>query len=84
MGNSSLVHRHLKLGRIVRLGFGSIVVVMIGVGVSSKLAMNRVVDTTNWVKHTYTVLDNIQLLEKQLVDAETGQRDFCLPGKSHF
>jgi methyl-accepting chemotaxis protein len=84
MGNSSLVHRHLKLGRIVRLGFGSIVVVMIGVGVSSKLAMNRVVDTTNWVKHTYTVLDNIQLLEKQLVDAETGQRGFLFTGEEPF
>jgi CHASE3 domain sensor protein len=84
MTNQVLMNRRFKLGRIVRLGFGAIVVVMVGVGLSSKLSMNRVVDTTDWVKHTHTVLGNIQDLEKQLVDAETGQRGFIFTGDENF
>jgi methyl-accepting chemotaxis protein len=84
MANQVLMNRRFKLGRIVRLGFGAIVVVMVGVGLSSKLSMNRVVNTTDWVKHTHTVLSNIQDLEKLLVDAETGQRGFLFTGDEQF
>lgn len=84
MNSSSLLQKNFKLGRIVRLGFGAIVVVMVGVGVSSKLSMNRVVETTAWVEHTHHVIGDINALEKFLVDAETGQRGFLFTGDETF
>lgn len=84
MNSYSLFQSHLKLGRIVRLGFGAIVVVMVGVGISSKWSMNRVVETTDWVEHTHHVLADIRTLEKLLVDAETGQRGFLFSDDEVF
>lgn len=84
MNSQSLIKSQFKLGRVVRLGFGTIVVVMIGVGVSSKLSMNRVVESSDWVKHTYQVIGDIHKLEKALVDAETGQRGFIFTGEESF
>jgi methyl-accepting chemotaxis protein len=84
MNSQSIINSRFKLGRIVRLGFGTVVVVMIGVGVSSKLAMNRIVESNGWVEHTHTVISDIRLLEKHLVDAETGQRGYLFTDDEQF
>lgn len=84
MTSQSSIYSRFKLGRIVRLGFGTIVVVMVGVGVSSKLAMNRVVQSNEWITHTHAVIGDIHELEKQLVDAETGQRGYLFTSDENF
>lgn len=84
MNNQSFVPSRFKLGRIVRLSFGSIMLVMVGVGISTKLSMNQVVETNQWVDHTYKVIGDIRLLEKTLVDAETGQRGYLYTGDELF
>jgi len=84
MVSQSLLHGQFKLGPVVRLGFGAMVFMILGVGISSKLSMVRVVDTSHWVKHTFQVIGDLRLLEKYLVDAETGQRGFLFTGNEQF
>jgi methyl-accepting chemotaxis protein len=74
----------IRLSKIVPLGFGSIFLLMIGIGVASKLSVNKLVETLEWQNHTYMVKTNLQSLEKDLVDAETGQRGFIFTGKEEY
>ena len=61
------------------IGFGALVIAMI--------AAVRVFDTnrrsTERVRHTYEVVDQISLLELQLERAETGRRGFLLSGSQY-
>lgn len=84
MNSQSLIGNQFKLGRVVCFGFGTVIVVMAGVGIFSKLSMNRVAESSDWVKHTYQVTGNIDNLAKALVDAETGQRGFIFTGEERF
>ncbi|HLO52585.1 MAG TPA: CHASE3 domain-containing protein [Kamptonema sp.] len=73
-----------RLRRIITLGFGSIFLLMIGIGVLSKLSLNKLAEAVDWQTHTYLVKTNLQALEKDLVDAETGQRGFLLTNKQEY
>lgn len=84
MKSQSFISKRFKLGQVIVLSFSTIVVTMIGVGASSTLAMRRMVNTSELVKHTFRVEANILQLEKVLVDAETGQRGFLLTGNRQF
>jgi CHASE3 domain sensor protein len=74
----------IRLTKIVPLGFYSIFVLMIGIGVASKFSMDKLSEAVEWQTHTYVVKTNLQALEKELVDAETGQRGFLFTGKEDF
>lgn len=74
----------IRLSKILPLGFGSIFLLMIGIGVSSKLSVNKLVEAVDWQNHTYMVKTNLQSLEKDLLDAETGQRGFIFTGKEEY
>ncbi|HEY9738096.1 MAG TPA: CHASE3 domain-containing protein [Trichocoleus sp.] len=76
--------KSLKLGQVTRLSFGAIVAVMVGIGISAKTSMHRVVSTSEWVGHTHAVKADLADLEKKLVDAETGQRGFIFTGEESF
>ncbi len=78
------MYQKYKLGRIVQLGFGSIFIVMAGVGIVSKLSMNRLVNSNEWVDHTYEVIALINTIDETLVDAETGQRGFIITNRENF
>jgi len=82
--NMQQMKRTLKLGRAIQTGFGTIIVMMIGVGVISKISMNGLTQSINWITHTYEVEANLRALEKDLVDAETGQRGFIFANKESF
>jgi methyl-accepting chemotaxis protein len=82
--NTQQMKRTLKLGRAIQTGFGTIIVMMIGVGVISKISMNGLTQSINWITHTYKVEANLKALEKDLVDAETGQRGFIFTNKETF
>ncbi|HEY9762182.1 MAG TPA: CHASE3 domain-containing protein [Trichocoleus sp.] len=84
MNSQNPSRNKLKLGQVTRLSLGAIVVVMMGIGISSKYSMNRIVETSNWVSHTHAVKADLKDLEKQLVDAETGQRGFIFTGQEPF
>lgn len=70
--------RQIKLGPIVRLGFGSILCLMTGLGIVSWVTVRRLNDNIFWVDHTHMVIGQLRWLEKSLVDTETGQRGFLV------
>jgi len=76
--------RKMRLGQVSRLGFGAVLVVILGMGITSKASTNSLVDSLTWVTHTYTVKEELKALEKGLVDAETGQRGFIFTGEEDF
>lgn len=75
---------NFKLSRVVQLGFGSVFVVIVIVGMVSKFASDRLIESNQWVAHTYKVKADLRNLEKILVDAETGQRGYLLTQKEEF
>ncbi len=74
----------IRLSKLVPFGFGSIFFLMISIGVASKLSVNRLVEAVEWQNHTYMVKTNLQSLEKDLLDVETGQRGFIFTGKEEY
>ena len=79
-----MFQRSIKLSRVVPIGFGTIFVLMIGVGLAAKVSMNVLVQSLDLVKRTYQVKEHLQEVEKLLVDAETGQRGFIYTGQEEF
>ena len=74
----------IRLSKIVPLGFGSMFLLMISIGFATKYSMDNLAEAIKLQTHTYVVKTNLQGLEKQLVDAETGQRGFIFTGKEEF
>ncbi|MBE9104962.1 CHASE3 domain-containing protein [Nostoc cf. edaphicum LEGE 07299] len=75
---------NFKLGRVVTFGFGSVFVVMVVIGIVSKLTTNKLVESNGWVSHTYQVEGDLEDITKFLLDAETGQRGFILTQKANY
>lgn len=75
---------NFKLGRVVTFGFGSVFVVMVVIGIVSKLTTNKLVESNGWVSHTYQVEGDMEDITKFLVDAEAGQRGFILTQKANY
>ncbi|MBM0744617.1 CHASE3 domain-containing protein [Phormidium sp. CLA17] len=78
------MRRSLKLNKATQAGFGTIIVMIIGIGAVSKISMNGLVESIGWVTHTHEVKANLKALEKDLADAETGQRGFIFTNKESF
>lgn len=73
-----------KLGQVIFIGLGTIALVNLVlsfISYSSTLSTSR---TMAGVSHTNEVKADIRLLEKILVDAETGQRGFIFTGQEEF
>ncbi|MCW6037946.1 CHASE3 domain-containing protein [Spirulina subsalsa FACHB-351] len=74
----------MKIKQVVPLGF-SLVFVLVSVNAIAEEWGNRISkEARNWVIHTYEVKLNLRLLEKNLVDAQTGERGFLLTGNETF
>ena len=78
------MQRNMKVNQIVPLGFGVVFVLMGITTLVSQWGINKLVESTNWVSHTYQVEGELKELEKLLVDAETGQRGYLFTGKEEF
>lgn len=76
--------KQLRLGLIVPMGFGAIFLVMLIIGIVSKLTMERLTKATELVSLSYEIKIGVKQLEKLLVNAETGQRGFIYTGKANF
>ena len=70
----------IKLTVVFGLGLLLIVVV----GISSLLGMQRVADSNRMVAHTQEVLASLEHISSLLKDAETGQRGFVLTGEERY
>ncbi|MGA9382255.1 MAG: methyl-accepting chemotaxis protein [Phormidium sp.] len=76
--------KQMRLGLIVPMGFGAIFLVMLGIGIVSKITMERLAKATELVSLSYEIKLELKQLEKLLVDAETGQRGFIYAGLPKF
>src|SRR5258706_12855934 len=66
--------------RIVFLGFALAAAISVFAGYESYRNTVRFSEASEWRKHTYEVLRNIDATAAGLVDAETGQRGYLLTG----
>jgi len=73
-----------SVGVKIGAGFVLAVVVMAVIGISSYSAINRLIDSDNWRKHTYEVINELTNVLSLLEDAEIGQRGFVITGEDRY
>jgi signal transduction histidine kinase len=65
-------------------GFGTALVILIGVGVLSFRSMVQSGEDGEWVTHTHIVLEKLDAILTNLIDAETGQRGYIITGEKSY
>lgn len=84
MQNKPKVSLPQKVNQIVPIGFG-LVLLLAGIAtVFSEITKNNLSESQKMLTHTYQVREQLRQLEKDLVDAETGQRGFILTGNQNY
>lgn len=78
------MRREIKISQLVPIGCGVIVMLTIATNLVSKSTTNTLIESIDWVTHTYSVKAQIEELEKILVDAETGQRGFLFTNQEAY
>jgi len=74
-----------KMGnRVVLAGFAVATAILLFVGWQSYRNTARFAEASEWRKHTYEVLRNLDETVARLVDAETGQRGYLLTGEESY
>jgi PAS domain S-box-containing protein len=74
-----------KMGnRLVLTGFVIATAILVFVGWQSYRNTARFAEASEWRKHTYDVLRNLDETVSRLVDAETGQRGYLLTGEEAY
>jgi two-component system, NarL family, sensor histidine kinase EvgS len=74
-----------KMGnRLVLRGFAIAIAILVFVGWQSYRNTARFAEASEWRKHTYEVLRNLDETVARLVDAETGQRGYILTGDEAY
>src|SRR5229473_834887 len=74
-----------KMGnRLVLAGFCIATAILVFVGWQSYRNTERFTEASEWRKHTYEVLRNLDDALAQLVDTETGQRGYLLTGDEAY
>src|SRR4029077_17818823 len=68
----------------ITAGFGTALVILIGVGVVSFRSMVRNGEDRVWVTHTYIESGKVDAVLTNLLDAETGQRGYLLTGEKSY
>ena len=76
---------NFNVGKKIIIGYITILTLMIMVTTVLLFSLNNVTKEFNFlVKHDQPVLSNIYLLEKLVVDMETGERGFLITGKDEL
>ena len=74
-----------KMGnRLILTGFVIATAILVFVGWQSYLNTARFAEASEWRKHTYEVLRNLDETMTQLTDAETGQRGYLLTAEEAY
>jgi methyl-accepting chemotaxis protein WspA len=73
-----------SIGWKIGAGYAAALVVLILISTASYTSVKRFLQTAGWVDHTYKVMAEIDAVENDLLNVETGQRGFTLTGKDSF
>ena len=65
-------------------GFGAALVLLICVGILSYWSVVQNANERQWVNHTHLVLEKLDALSANLIDAETGERGYLLTGEESY
>ncbi|HEY9635932.1 MAG TPA: CHASE3 domain-containing protein [Coleofasciculaceae cyanobacterium] len=76
--------RRMSVGQIVPIGFGIVLTVAGMATIVTEVAKANLKETQGRVTHTYQVQSTLRLIEKDLVDAETGQRGFLVTNAPNY
>lgn len=74
----------MKFKSKLLIGVAAALVVLIGVGVSSYMRIREGNSDAQWVDHTHQVIESLDAVLTDLVNAETGQRGFLLTGENSY
>ncbi len=72
------------VGMKIGSGFGLISAILLIVGIVSYRSINKLIDTADWVTHTHKVLENLNGVVLNMVNAETGQRGFVITNDEKY
>jgi CHASE3 domain sensor protein len=75
---------NLKLGKVVPIGLGAIAVLNLLMAGMSQYSINRIKTSIELVETAQIIKADLRLLEKQLLDAETGQRGFIYTNDPNY
>lgn len=70
--------------RLARVGFAVAMCLLGLVGASSHYSLTWLLKNQEWVKHNYTVLENIEAVSSGLKDAERGRRGYVITSDDSF
>ena len=74
----------MKLKTLLFSGYSAVFAFIILIGTISYNGLGSLVSTADWVEHTQEVISSARLIEKTIVDMETGQRGFLITGNEKF
>jgi methyl-accepting chemotaxis protein len=75
---------NMRIGNRILAGYGFAVLLMASMGMVAYRSTGELVDTADWVTHTYKVKNEITKTLATLVDAETAQRGYLLTGEERY
>jgi len=76
--------RRLRVGQIVPIGFGAVLAIAGLATTVTEISKANLKETQESVAHTYEVQSMLRQIEKDLVDAETGQRGFLVTSAPNY
>ena len=68
----------------ILLGASPLLVSLVVLGVSTLFMLSSILNTSRWVDHTHTVLEESGSIIGSAVDMETGMRGYLLAGQEQF
>ncbi|MBD6618076.1 response regulator [Komarekiella sp. 'clone 1'] len=74
----------LKIGTKIGAGFALSLAILTTIGLISYQSTNELIETSRREKHTYQVLNQLDKVSSQLINAETGQRGFIITGEQRY
>ncbi len=78
------MYKNFNITQLVSLSLIAITLVTIIINFINKINANRLINSLDWVSHTYIVQSDLKDVEKTLVDAETGQRGFIYINREEY
>jgi methyl-accepting chemotaxis protein WspA len=78
------VQKDLTIKQILWLGFGTIFVFILIINLVAQSSKNTLVEALDKVALTYKTQEELEKLDKLLLEAETGQRGFLYTGQEKF
>src|SRR5258708_2816882 len=70
--------------RNLQIGFGLSLLILVITSVASYSSIHNLLDSSKWVDHSDSVINELNMTLSSLKDAETGQRGFLLTDDTAF